>query len=109
MRFPFNKVLVYEFNCFRLCLSESRKESSYIAELSFVIWRKDLFDWLRLMYKFNSNLYYGMFHLKRKAHHKMETTRSNFFWHGLEQKKKIPYDEMESSSFTQTRRWFGFH
>jgi hypothetical protein len=30
----------------------------------------------------------GMFHLKGKAHHKMETARSNFFWHGPGQKKK---------------------
>jgi hypothetical protein len=29
-----------------------------------------------------------MFHLKGKAHHKMETARSNFFWHGPGQKKK---------------------
>jgi hypothetical protein len=30
----------------------------------------------------------GMIHLKGKAHHKMETARSNFFWHGPGQKKK---------------------
>lgn len=30
----------------------------------------------------------GVFHLKGEAHHKMETARANFFWHGPGQKKK---------------------
>jgi hypothetical protein len=34
------------------------------------------------------NYVMGVFHLKGEAHHKMETARSNFFWHGPRQKKK---------------------
>jgi hypothetical protein len=34
------------------------------------------------------NYVMGVFHLKGEAHHKMETARSNFFWHGPGQKKK---------------------
>lgn len=34
------------------------------------------------------NYVMGIFHLKGEAHHRMETARSNFFWHGPGQKKK---------------------
>jgi hypothetical protein len=34
------------------------------------------------------NYVMGVFHLKGEAHHRLETTRSNFFWHGACQKKK---------------------
>lgn len=34
------------------------------------------------------NYVMGIFHLRGEAHHKMETARSNFFWHGPGQKKK---------------------
>jgi len=34
------------------------------------------------------NYVMGIFHLKGEAHQRMETARSNFFWHGPGQRKK---------------------
>jgi hypothetical protein len=58
------------------------------------------------------NYVMGVFHLKGEAHHKMETARSNFFWHGPRQKKKYHMMRWEvlatpkpigGLSFTDTR------